>query len=1030
MDYIYSCRFPYLYSLLILLLFVFEVPSSQYEEFTGDELTASLHHFEVLHFLDVKHRTKRYVDPEKTEDFHQVWITAFGKQFHLSMKKSAILSHDFHTTLIYRDGSSKDVLSSSYDFYSGTLHGEKDTQANVYWEDGVLTASIVTADEVYFVEPARRYVPTAHNHTLIVYRKSDLIVTQDPWDGVMRNAKTSCKYQTNATVSQEEKGPIKDRVKRAVDFGNRKYCRIILVADHYFYENIGHRSIIATQNYMIGVLDRVNTIYQATRWPDNSGVTGLGFEISKITIHLEPSEGDHYNQANRKTNMEDTLDVFSAEFFLNDACLVHLFTYTAFQHGLGLAYIASWRSRDFGGICSSTDYDLKIAGNTGLTSLRNRAGKTVLTLQSTITTAHEFGHNWGSGHDNADSSECKDFYIMYPTSQEGAYSNNVIFSPCSRRSIYKVLEVKGKECFKEKNPYFAYCGNGRVDSGEECDSGTRTDSCCTDKCLLTPGSDCSPYNKACCSHCKLAVAGTVCLQTVDDNFDCKGSSQCNGFQYDCPPPGKKADNTSCQDAGKCVDGHCVGFCQQMGMIPCVCSPESGLACYRCCKAARDSKCVSFTELLDNGRTCYKGYCQAGVCIKSPSPINKFWNALTSRVIDSFGTFMRNNIVFFITLFTAILWLPSVLIFEYFENKKKKEDDFLIKKQVNKHMREKVDILPEGSEKQSSIRHIGSLSVSDLRSSRTRDSEDTGHRTSNQISDRRLEDAGHPSTLFKSGSQPLYTDSQKLSTLPQSWKPGGYDRKPQRIPLTVDNLSDQRPDRRDAPRHINNLSSQPRKYPSNAELQGRVYTLPYSVRPPVDRYTGYGTENYNKASTLPLPVRGVRTDNGQKPNNNDRYTFDNGPGSMQPVGHSLSNQPPMTFKPTALRMYDANSSHLVNPLPSGDDGQHFVPISHRSSDTDYESTPRNPPHSYYYHENPYEEPANVSQTSRGHDGKGQPISYEKLSSNYGPPISTENLSRPRQATSNEHLTGNRGNHYHDNRYSNLGYDGDSMTETMI
>ncbi|XP_069108318.1 LOW QUALITY PROTEIN: ADAM 17-like protease [Argopecten irradians] len=748
--------------------------------------------------------------------------------------------------------------------------------------------------------------------------------------------------------------------------------------------------------------------------------------IENIIIHIEPSAGDHYNQADRQTNMEDTLDVFSAEFFLNAACLVHLFTYAAFQDGLGLAYIASWRSKDFGGICSPTDYGLKIAGNTGLTSVRNRAGNTVLTLQSTITTAHEFGHNWGSGHDNADSSECKDFYIMYPTSQEGFYSNNVIFSPCSRRSVYKVLEVKGRDCFKEKNPYFAYCGNGRIDSGEECDSGTRPDNCCTDKCVLTPSSDCSPYNKACCSQCRLSPAGTVCLQTVDDDFSCKGNSQCDGFQYDCPQPDSKPDNTSCHDAGKCVDGNCVGFCQQKGMIPCVCSPESGLACYRCCKSGPNSKCVSFTELLGNGRTCYQGYCQAGVCIKSPSPINKFWTALTSRVIDSFGTFMRNNIVFFITLFSAILWLPTVLIFEHFENKKKREDDILIRKQVNKHLREKVDILPDGFEKESSIRHVGSLTVSGKSRTQTQRSNDTGHISYNHRSDPHLEYAGH-STM--SGSQPLYSDHHKVSTLPQGWKPRGYDGQPQRIPLTIDNLSDKRRDR--SSHNSTQLSPQSPKYPSNAELQRGVYTLPYSVRKPA--VNGYpGTESYdNKASTLPLPSRGFRSDHENWRNYN-RYTSDN---DMRAGGYP--NELSVTLKPTALRINDTGSVHVTNPLPTGDDGQHFVPISHRSSDTDYESTPRDSGrHSYYYHENPYEDATNVSRTPRGYDGNSQPVSYEKLSSNYHrqPGVSTENLvqNSPRQPTGNyKHLPGNHGDHNQDGyRYTNLGFDDYSVTETMI
>lgn len=43
------------------------------------------------------------------------------------------------------------------------------------------------------------------------------------------------------------------------------------------------------------------------------------------------------------------------------------------------------------------------------------------------------------------------------------------FSPCSLRSIRKVLQAKSGRCFSE--PEESFCGNLRVEGGEECDAG-------------------------------------------------------------------------------------------------------------------------------------------------------------------------------------------------------------------------------------------------------------------------------------------------------------------------------------------------------------------------------------------------------------------------------------------------------------------------------------------------------------------------------------------------------------------------------
>ncbi len=66
------------------------------------------------------------------------------------------------------------------------------------------------------------------------------------------------------------------------------------------------------------------------------------------------------------------------------------------------------------------------------------------------------------------------------------------FSPCSVNSIGQVLKAKSEECFLAEKS--SYCGNNRVEYGEECDVGPDTrygiDLCCDQNCKLKPNAKC------------------------------------------------------------------------------------------------------------------------------------------------------------------------------------------------------------------------------------------------------------------------------------------------------------------------------------------------------------------------------------------------------------------------------------------------------------------------------------------------------------------------------------------------------------
>ncbi|KRX96049.1 ADAM 17-like protease, partial [Trichinella pseudospiralis] len=249
------------------------------------------------------------------------------------------------------------------------------------------------------------------------------------------------------------------------------------------------------------LIDRVNSIYTRTVWRDNEsedGFTDIGFVIKNILVHTSPTKiSGHYNSNITKFDVGRLLQAFSYAEGSPDYCLVHLFTAQPFSNGvLGLGYIASPKLGTSGGICSEGTYiqNKLVYFNTALSSARSSYGGPVITREADIVTAHEFGHNWGSPHDPA-SLECSPVssaggpYIMFTYSVSGYDQNNKIFSPCSKRSIKRVLQAKSSICFTEIEHTF--CGNQRVEPGEDCDvglpkDGAGNDRCCSSDCKFKP----------------------------------------------------------------------------------------------------------------------------------------------------------------------------------------------------------------------------------------------------------------------------------------------------------------------------------------------------------------------------------------------------------------------------------------------------------------------------------------------------------------------------------------------------------------
>ncbi|KAM5203451.1 disintegrin and metalloproteinase domain-containing protein 22 isoform 16-T16 [Hipposideros larvatus] len=455
-------------------------------------------------------------------------VDAFGTSFILDVVLNHdLLSSEYIERHIEHGGKIVEVKGGEHCYYQGHIRGNPASFVALSTCHG-LHGMFYDGNHTYLIEPEENDTFQEDFHFHSVY-KSKLF--EFPLDDLPSEFQ-----QINITPPKFILKPRPKRSRRQLHRHPRnveeetKYIELMIVNDHLMFKK--HRlSVVHTNTYAKSVVNMADLIYKDQ----------LKTRIVLVAMETWAADNKFAISENPLITLREFMK-YRRDFIKEKSDAVHLFSGSQFESSRsGAAYI--------GGICSL----LKGGGV-------NEFGKTDLMA---VTLAQSLAHNIGIISDKRKlaSGECKceDTWSGCIMGDTGYYLPKK-FTQCNIEEYHDFLNSGGGACLFNKPSKLLdppECGNGFIETGEECDCGTPAEcilegaECCK-KCTLTQDSQCS--DGLCCKKCKFQPMGTVCREAVND---CDIHETCSGNSSQCAPNIHKMDGYSCDGVqGICFGGRC------------------------------------------------------------------------------------------------------------------------------------------------------------------------------------------------------------------------------------------------------------------------------------------------------------------------------------------------------------------------------------------------------------------------------------------------------------------------------------------
>jgi hypothetical protein len=392
----------------------------------------SIHHWEPVEMAAApvgKGAARRQAAGSTTLSF-----STLGRQFDLALEPTEVFADGGRVIWVDDAGSVEEPPASTGRFFRGRVEGESGSWVRLRVEGGELSGIVATDGELYFLEPARRFLGAAAAGQSIAYRLSD--TDPLPFGGCAAHAPERPSFARRAARGGGKAWPqtaTRELADRAEIGGlaavASKRAEIGVVADYQYYAGVsgraGHGANSAAD--IAALINAVDGIYQAE--------LGVAVQIRSTTVYT--SSNDPFSDT---TDYSSLLSEFSAFHNDNDN------TPAQVLYGSDLAHLVTGRQLDgsvigiawLSGLCSSY-YG---------TALSEAFTSDLYTM--TLLVAHEMGHNFGAPHDNQSGSACSGApgtYIMNPVLSGSLLQQ---FSSCSKTQIGD--DVAAAACFDTYTP--------------------------------------------------------------------------------------------------------------------------------------------------------------------------------------------------------------------------------------------------------------------------------------------------------------------------------------------------------------------------------------------------------------------------------------------------------------------------------------------------------------------------------------------------------------------------------------------------
>ena len=263
---------------------------------TPFDTTRHIGHYETLSVHQVAHATRQNDTTPIQHRIQKLKFFTHGRSIVLNLRhNNDILADDFKDnagTLV------RDTL------YSGYIENESDSDVLVTIdnEDGTITGTLFFNNLTMHIEPLRLHIKNAPKDKMIVYiqqkhnQQSDILVENLFTELSVSRNQIALLFQNNTNnqipANSNQQWNSINRVRRSThqcQVPSKNLCKIYLVADYRFYQEIGRGDEKSTIYHMLQAVRYANKIFKETKWSHGQGCN-IGLAVGGILVLKTPGQ--------------------------------------------------------------------------------------------------------------------------------------------------------------------------------------------------------------------------------------------------------------------------------------------------------------------------------------------------------------------------------------------------------------------------------------------------------------------------------------------------------------------------------------------------------------------------------------------------------------------------------------------------------------------------------------------------------------------------------------------------------------------